>query len=150
MKKVIIKNKLGQERSSAKMLDPTEWVASCIEKNSWGKTERWVHHKDEMHAEAYDEADVLEERDVVIQEASEHIPAIIRKEVKLKAEYSIEIIDISAEHALAECIAKRRAEYPSAEEFLNVFFDGGSAELEALKTKRLEIKAKYPKPAMGV
>jgi hypothetical protein len=168
MKKVIIKNKLGQERSSAKMLDPTEWVASCIEKNSWGKPERWVPHKDEMHAEAYDEADVLEEREVVVQEASPKVPevwnesgelvqaeipelaAIVRKEVKLKSEYSIEIIDVSAEHALAECLAKRKAEYPSAEEFLNAWFDGGDAALEELKALRLAVKAKHPKPVAGV
>jgi hypothetical protein len=77
---------------------------------------------------------------------SEEIPAKTHKEVKLRAEYTIEIIDISAETALAECLAKRKAEYPSAEEFLNAFFDGGEAGLASLHAKRLEIKAKYPKP----
>jgi hypothetical protein len=60
--------------------------------------------------------------------------------------YTVEVTDISAEVALADCIASRKTEYPSAEEFLNAFFDGGDAALEALKAQRLAIKAKYPKP----
>jgi hypothetical protein len=63
-------------------------------------------------------------------------------------EYTVEEIDITAEHALAEVIKNRVAEYPSAEEFLNAFFDGDqSANLEQLKQARLAIKAKYPKPS---
>jgi hypothetical protein len=64
----------------------------------------------------------------------------------LPAEYTVEITDISSEHALAECISKRKSEYPSAEEFLNAFFDGGEQALAALQAKRLAVKAKYPKP----
>ncbi len=67
----------------------------------------------------------------------------------LPAEYTVEITDISAEHALAECISKRKSEYPSAEEFLNAFFDGGEAALAELQAKRLLVKAKYPKPSQG-
>lgn len=66
--------------------------------------------------------------------------------VILPAEYTIEIEDITAQHALAECISKRVAEYPTAADFLNAFFDGGQAALDALQAKRLAIKAKYPKP----
>ena len=96
-----------------------------------GKPERWVLHKDEPMALAYDEADVLEERivedmpaveAVLISEAihgspavmdeagnivqaeipetpavySEAITARTHKEVKLRAEYTVEIEDISA------------------------------------------------------
>lgn len=64
----------------------------------------------------------------------------------LPAEYTVEVTDISAEHELAECLAKRKAEYPSPEEFLNAFFDGGQAALDALQLNRLAVKAKYPKP----
>jgi hypothetical protein len=67
----------------------------------------------------------------------------------LPAEYTIEITDISSEHALAECISKRKSEYPSAEEFLNAFFDGGETALAELQAKRLLVKAKYPKPSEG-
>jgi hypothetical protein len=67
----------------------------------------------------------------------------------LPAEYTVEITDISAEHALEECIFKRKSEYPSAEEFLNAFFDGGEVALAELQAKRLLVKAKYPKPSQG-
>lgn len=199
MKKVIIKNLAGVQTHGAEMQDPSAWVSECVLHDVWGKKERQVLHKDEPGAEAYDEADVLEEivvvdvpevEPVLISEAipevpgtpaipaipavmdeagnivqaeipevpevpaipavpavySEAIPAVTHKEVKLRAEYTIEIIDISAEAALAECLAKRKAEYPTAEEFLNVFFDGGESGLASLHAKRLEIKAKYPKP----
>lgn len=131
MKKVSIKNKQGVIGWGAEMLDPTQWIADCIASNAWGKPERWVLHKDEPMAEAYDDADVLEERTVedmpavdpvliseaipgspaVMDEAgnivqaeipetpavySEAITARTHKEVKLRAEYTVEIEDISA------------------------------------------------------
>ena len=125
-----------------------------------GKPERWVLHKDEPMAEAYDDADVLEEEmreltptiDAVLDEqgveVSPAIPAVMQKRVKLKAEYSIEITDLEQDPAwlLEQCLTKRKAEYPSAEEFLNAFFDGGDEAIQELLAKRLEIKAKYPKP----
>jgi hypothetical protein len=61
-------------------------------------------------------------------------------------EYTIEIIDITAEHALQECISKRVAEYPTPAEFMNAYFDGGEAAVAALQVQRLAVKAKYPKP----
>jgi len=63
-----------------------------------------------------------------------------------ESEYTIEIKDISHDHAMAECLAARKAAYPSPEEFLNAFFDGGQDALNALQLKRLEIKAAHPKP----
>jgi hypothetical protein len=67
----------------------------------------------------------------------------------LPEEYTVEITDISAEYALAEVIKNRVSEYPSAEEFLNAFFDGGEVALAELQAKRLLVKAKYPKPSEG-
>lgn len=108
MKKVSIKNKQNVIGWGAEMLDPTQWIADCIASNAWGKPERWVLHKDESMAEAYDEADVLEERivedmpamDAVMDDAGaivqEAIPARTHKEVKLRSEYTVEIDDISA------------------------------------------------------
>lgn len=90
MKKVTIKNKQGVMGWGAEMLDPTQWIAECVAGNVWGKPERWVLHKDEPMAEAYDEVDVLEERIVDGLDGASH------KEVKLKAEYTVEIEDISA------------------------------------------------------
>jgi len=141
MKKVTIKNKLGVAGWGAEMADPTAWIAECVASCAWGKPERWVLHKDEAASrEAYDDADVLEEETV---ESTVEAP---KKMVKLKAEYTVEIEDITAQHALAEVIAKRVAEYPSAEEFLNAYFDGGQVALDALQAARLAVKAKYPKP----
>ena len=103
-----------------------------------GKPERWQLHKDEPMAEAYDDANVLEEK-------VEQVNGVDVKKVKLKAEYTVSIEDITEQHNLQQVIAKRKAEYPSAEEFMNAFFDGGDEALAALQAKRLEIKAKYPK-----
>jgi hypothetical protein len=158
MKKIIIKNLAGIQTHGAVMDDPTEWIALCVAQNAWGKPERVVLHKDELGAEPYDDADVLEEIQVELQpaidavlddqgvEVSPAVPAVIQKQVKLKAEYTVEIEDITAEHELQQVIAKRKAEYPSAEEFLNAYFDGGDEAVAELQAKRLSIKAKYPKP----
>ena len=89
MKKVSITRTNGAT-AGAEMLDPTQWIAECVAGNVWGKPERWVLHKDEPMAEAYDEVDVLEERIVDGLDGASH------KEVKLKAEYTVEIEDISA------------------------------------------------------
>ena len=107
---------------------------------------------------SYDEADVLEHIDLVVAEAvpavldeqgnvvTEEVPAVIKKQVKLKAEYTIEIIDMTQKYALQECIANRKAEYPTMEEFLNAYFDGGEVAVQILQAQRLAVKAKYPKP----
>ena len=109
MKKVSIKNKMGIIGWEATMEDPTEWIANLLAVNYWGLPERWVLHKDELMAQVYDEADVLEEHIVEDIPAipaeldengnviKEEIPAKTHKEVKLRAEYSIEIVDITDE-----------------------------------------------------
>jgi hypothetical protein len=53
---------------------------------------------------------------------------------------------ISYEDELQECFTKRKAEYPSPEEFMNAWFDGKIEALNDMELKRLAIKAKYPKP----
>lgn len=118
-----------------------------------GKPERWV-----PASEAHDPADVLEteQREVVparTEERNENgvvtsvvIPAVMQEFVKLKAEYTVEIQDISLQYQLSQCIQSRKAEYPSPEDFMNAYFDGGQAGLDALQELRLAVKAKYPKP----
>ena len=61
---------------------------------------------------------------------------------------TVEIWDYSYEYELAECIAKRVAEYPTPSDFLNAYFDGKEEALHELELKRLAIKAKYPKPVL--
>jgi len=133
-----------------------EQIVRWLEPQFFGLPERWVPHKDE--GGSYDEADVIDERMVEVSPAvaevvndanevvQEAIPAVMKKEVKLKAEYSVEIVDISAQVALENCMAARKAEYPTPEEFMNAFFDGGESAVAALQAKRLAIKQKYPKP----
>jgi hypothetical protein len=145
MKKVIVKNLSGIQTHGAEMEDPTEWIAECVAANAWGKPERWVLHKDEPMAEAYDEADVLEE------EMRDTIDGVAQKWVKLKAEYSIEIIDLDqdSEYLLQQCHAKRQAEYPSLGEFADAFVkmqNGDSLQIEAYVAACMAVKAKYPKP----
>jgi hypothetical protein len=160
MKKVIIKNKKGLQTHGSEMADPTEWIASCVAGNVWGKHERIV---DDIQG-SYDPADVIEKFTVTIKEPViayeikpdesgnmveapfEMEPGIYEHKVKLKAEYTIEIEDITYEYELNEVISKRKSEYPTMEEFMNAYFDGGEVAVQDLQNKRLGIKAKYPKP----
>lgn len=152
MKKVIIQTKEQIREFTA--IDPTDHIQMCISNNVWGLPERIV---DDVEG-SYDPADVLEHIDLVVAEAvpavldeqgsvvTEEVPAVIKKQVKLKPEYTIEIVDITQEHALKECIANRKAEYPTMEEFLNAYFDGGESAVQELQVKRIAVKSKYPKP----
>jgi hypothetical protein len=160
MKKVIIKNPLGVQTHRAEMEEPAAWIAECVAVNAWGKPERSVLHKDELMAEEYDDADVLEEEmreltpaiDAVLDEqgveVSPAVPAVMQKYVKLKAEYTVEITDLDQDSSwlLEQCHAKRKAEYPSVEELWHAFMDEGQQGLDRLQQVRLAIKAKYPKP----
>ncbi len=104
MKKIIIKNKEGQQTHGAEMLDPQAWIADGVAGNWWGKPERVVPKSAD-----YDVADVLEEFDYVVNPAidevvnesgevvQEAIPAVMVTMVKLKAEYTIEVLDITAQ-----------------------------------------------------
>jgi len=58
-------------------------------------------------------------------------------------------LESNYDYKLAECLEKRRQEYPQLGHFLNAFFDGGANAIEDLKQARLAIKAKYPKPEQG-
>jgi hypothetical protein len=117
MQKVIIKDLSLNQIAMAEMEDPSAWITECTAANVWGLSER-----PELDVEGNPTG------------------------VMLPAEYTVEIIDISAEYALAEVIKNRVAEYPSPAEFMNAFFDGGESAIAELQTKRLAIKAKYPKP----
>jgi hypothetical protein len=138
MKKVIIKNNSGIELAKAEMQDPSGWIADCISNNFWGKPERWILEGSEEVAPS----DILETE--VRDEYGE-----LKTYIKVKAEYTIEITDVTFDHALQECIQNRIRAYPSPEEFLNAFFDGPEIALDLLRQRRYEVKAKYPKPTQG-
>lgn len=68
-------------------------------------------------------------------------------ELPAEATYEIEDLSQNAAYMNSQAIQSRKREYPSFEEFMDIYFDKGleSAEMQALKQKRLEIKQKYPK-----
>jgi hypothetical protein len=154
MKKIIIKNKEGQHTHGAEMLDPQAWIADGIAGNWWGKPERWVLHKDESMAEGYDEADVLEERivedcpaiEAVMNDAGEIVqeamPAKTHKEVKLKAEYIIEISDISAQVEQEKQNAEALAYLASTDWLIIREIDAGVPCPVDVKAKRAEARSK--------
>lgn len=154
MKTIVIKNKVGQQICGAEMLDPQSWIADGVAGNWWGKPERWVDHKDEPMAEAYDEADVLEERIVedypaidavmddtgaIVQEA---MPAKTHKEVKLKAEYTIEILDISAQVEQEKQNAEALAYLAETDWMVIREIDAGVPCPVDVKAKRAEARSK--------
>ena len=145
MKNIIIRNKAGVQTHGAQMEDPSAWIAQCEAVNAWGKPERWQPEKNGdsfPSVPSYDPADVIDSED-----RPDSITGELVHWVKLKAEYTIEITDITYEHDLAECIKNRVSEYPTPADFMNAFFDGDQAtNLEALHQLRLAIKQKYPKP----
>lgn len=138
MKKAIIKNKEGIVSWEAEMLDPSAWISDCIASSLWGLPERWVPHKDE--GGSYDDADVLDERieilvpavpyqeevpavysggNLIAEEipAVPEVPAVMQKQVKLKAEYTVEIIDITAQLE-QERINKESLDYLASTDWL--------------------------------
>ena len=143
MKKIIIKNLEGTQTHGAEMEDPSAWIAECVAMNVWGKSERWQPEKNGDSGPLvpdYDLADVIDSEDRPDADGN------LVHWVKIRAEYTIEITDITYDHDLAECIKNRIAEYPRPEDFMNAFFDGGQEALDELHALRLTIKGKYPKP----
>lgn len=103
-----------------------------------GLPERWVPHKDE--GGLYDDADVLDERIEILVPAVPYqeevpavysggnliaeaipavpeVPAVTQKQVKLKAEYTVEITDISAQLE-QERINKESLDYLASTDWL--------------------------------
>ena len=154
MKKVIVKNLVGIQTHGAEMEDPTAWISECVAVNAWGKPERWVLHKDEPMAEAYDDADVLEERSDEIQraveavlddlgvEVSPSIPAVTQKWVKLKAEYTIEIEDITAQVAQEAINAEALAYLASTDWLVIREVDAGTPCPADVKAERAAARAR--------
>ena len=163
MKKIIVKNKVGVAGWGAQMEDPTAWIAECVAVNAWGKPERWVLHKDELLltgysaeqvAEAYVDADVLEERTNEIEpaveavlddqgvEVSPAIPAVTQKWVKLKAEYTIEIDDITAQVAQDAINAEALAYLASTDWLVIREVDAGTPCPADIKAERAAARAR--------
>jgi hypothetical protein len=136
MKKVTIKNKLGVAGWGAEMADPTAWIAECVAGNYWGLPERWVLHKDELMAEAYDDADVLEE------DMRDTLEGVAQKWVKLKVEYTVEIEDITAQVAQEAINAEALAYLASTDWLVIREVDAGVPCPQDIKQKRAEARSK--------
>lgn len=106
MKQITIKNLAGIQTHGAQMEDPSEWIAKCVAQNAWGKPERWVLHKDELGAEVYDEADVLEEK---IEEVQPPIDAVVEL-VEAAVEAKEAVLDEDG-NILEEAIEAKEAVY---------------------------------------
>lgn len=101
-----------------------------------GLPERWVLHKDEPMAQAYDDADVLEEE---MRDGSE---GVSQKWVKLKAEYTVEVTDISAQVAQEAINAEALAYLASTDWLVIREVDAGIPCPAEIKTLRAEARAK--------
>ena len=138
MFKITVTNKSGDILSIVETNAPDAFITDNIDKNSWGKPERWVSDQ-----ERYDINDVIDSRESVYVEDGQ---LKSNREVLLRSEYVIDTIDITYDYELDLCLQQRIAEYPGLGEFLNAYFDGGQSALDALKANRLAVKQKYPKP----
>jgi hypothetical protein len=135
MVKYTIKNKQNIETNS--------WLSDFSDASHYepcfGKPERWVLHKDEPMAEGYDEADVLEER------IADDAYGVSHKEVKLKAEYTIEIEDITAQVEQEKINAEALAYLASTDWMVVRFAENGTPYPEEIKAERAAARARIVK-----
>lgn len=140
----------------------------------WGKPERWVRAKELMengnpeepehwmwHSEHYEDSDVLqiEERNItyIVNEINElgHTVEVTKERIEnwvlLKADYTIEVIDLDTDYdwLLNECHRKRKEEYPPYEDYLDAVVKNDEVQKQEYIDKCLEVKRKYPKPKKG-
>ena len=174
MKLINVKNKNSELISSNNKIENLfcdEFILININNGSWGKPERWVRAKELMengnpnepehwmwHSEYYEESDVLQTeertRSYIVNEVNElgHTIEVEKEEketwVLLKADYTIEIIDLDADYdwLLSECHRKRKAEYPPMENYLDAIVKNDEQQKQDYIDKCLEVKSKYPKP----
>jgi hypothetical protein len=136
MKKLIVRNFSGEIIDLRTGDDFSKIIEKQKQRMIWGKPERWVLHKDEQGAEPYEEADVLEEETV------ESTDGPAQKMVKLKAQYTIEIEDITAQVAQEAINAEALAYLASTDWLIIREVDAGVPCPEDIKQKRAEARAK--------
>ena len=134
--------------------DPQSKLDELLASGICGKPERWVLHKDEPMAEAYDDADVLEERTDEIEpaveavlddqgvEVSPAVPAVVQKWVKLKSEYTVEIEDITAQVAQEAINAEALAYLASTDWLIIREVDAGVPCPADIKAERAAARAR--------
>ncbi|NBP03869.1 MAG: hypothetical protein EBU90_27990 [Proteobacteria bacterium] len=113
MKKVIVKNQVGIETHGAEMEDPSAWIAQCIASNLWGLPER-----PELDAEGNPTGNTL------------------------PAEYTIEIIDITAQIEQEKINAEALAYLASTDWMIIREVDSGVICPSDVKAERAAARAK--------
>jgi hypothetical protein len=175
MKNIKIYNKQNQLISDGnKYENENDFLDYVISSNYFGKPERWVLAKELMengnpnepehwmwHSEYYEGSDVLqtEERTIsfIVNEVNELGETVeVQKDkvetwVKLKADYTIEIIDLDQDYdwLLSECHTKRRNEYPPITELGDALYwkeQGNDSKYIEYINKCDIVKKKYPLP----
>lgn len=102
-----------------------------------GKPERWV-----SASEAHDPADVLETEQREVQPAEGEQPAVMQEWVKLRAEYRVEIEDITAQLE-QERINREALEYLASTDWLIIRqTDEGTPCPTEIKQARAEARAR--------
>jgi hypothetical protein len=164
MKNIRIYNKQNELISDGnKYENENDFLNYIISSNYFGKSERWVLAKELMengnpeepehwmwHSEHYEESDIIRTEMRANEETGE--PEVL---VLLKADYTIEIIDLDTDYdyLLSECIRKRKAEYPPVEELASALFwkeQGEPAKYDMYMKRCEEVKSKYPKPVKEI
>jgi hypothetical protein len=177
VKLINVKNKNNELISSNNKIENSfcdEFILININNGSWGKPERWVRAKELMengnpeepehwmwHSEYYEDSDVLQTeertRSYIVNELNElgHTVEVQKEEketwVLLKADYTIEIIDLDADYdwLLSEVHRKRKAEYPPITELGDALYwkeQGNDSKYIEYIGKCEQVKTKYPLP----
>ena len=141
MKKVTVRRNDGSVIVTAVMENPDAWIKENVSLSSWGHPERWVSEYEYKKSRDYLKENIIAEEDRPA--FSDDGQYFLKHFVKVKSDYSIEVVDCDYQVKLEECINNRMKEYPTPEEFMNAFFDGN---LDEIRMRRLRIKLKYPKP----
>jgi hypothetical protein len=96
MKRIQIKNKLGEITHQAEMDTPTAWISDQVSGNTWGLPIRWV---DDADCSDQDKAGALSTRVIEVAPAipEQNLPAVTKTQYQLPATYTIEITDIQSE-----------------------------------------------------
>ena len=113
-----------------------------INKHLFGKSERWIL----QNSEPYEPSDVLQTEERISDNTGESTSWVL-----LKADYTIEIIDLDQDYEwlLSECHRKRREEYPPLSELGDALYwkeNGDPSKYDLYIKKCDEVKKKYPLP----
>ena len=81
-----------------------------------------------------------------VETIPEYAPTPKTLATQFPAQSTVTYSDITYYKLLEGCIGSRKEKYPTPEDFLNAWFDGGIDDLEL---RRMAIKATYPKPTFS-